>query len=76
MDQKKLDMLNKEVLEAIQQYVSGMLGITEFCDFMAFIRTRVGPDVKLCGLLDPNTGLRYPSMQEMADQAAQHTASK
>jgi hypothetical protein len=76
MNQQKLDMLDGEVKGAMQQYVSGMLGITEFCDFMALIRSRVGSDTKLCGLLDPNTGLRYPTLKEMSIQAAQHRQSQ
>lgn len=70
MNQEKLNTLNTEVMDSIQQYVSGLMTISELCDFMANVKIRMGAVSGLSNLLDPNTGLRYPTMQD-TDAAVQ-----
>ena len=64
MKQLRLNVLNDEVNEVTKQYANGMLTIIEFCDFMVNMRVRIGEDVALAGLTDPNTGLPFPTVAE------------
>ena len=64
MKQERLDELNTEVVNMIQMFVSGMITIVEFTDAMANMKRRIGEDGDLAGLLDPNTGLRFPTKEE------------
>lgn len=64
MNQERLNELNTEVRGAVEQYIGGLSTIVELCDFMTFMRKRIGQDTELAGLLDPNTGLRFPTKEE------------
>lgn len=64
MKQQQLDNLNAELLQAIAQYTSGMITIVEFTGFTTNLRRRMGDDVELAGLTDPNTGMKFPTVAE------------
>ena len=64
MKQQQLDNLNAELLQAIAQYTSGMITIVEFIGFTTNMRRRIGDDIELAGLTDPNTGMKFPTVEE------------
>ena len=64
MKQNQLDDLNAELVQAIAQYTNGMITIVEFLGFAINMRRRIGDDVELAGLLDPNTGMQFPTVAE------------
>ena len=64
MQQNQLDDLNAELLQAIAQYTSGMITIVEFVSFTTNMRRRIGDDTELAGLIDPNTGMQFPTVAE------------
>lgn len=65
LTQDRFDTLNNELAEAMQQYVSGLITLVEFCDFASLIKSKLGSDpAAFAGLLDPNTGLRFPTKEE------------
>ena len=64
MKQQQLDNLNAELLQAIAQYTSGMITIVEFIGFTTNMRRRIGDDTELAGLIDPNTGMQFPTVEE------------
>ena len=53
--QERLTTANFQILELCQQYISGLLGAVDILEAMDKIHL---PCVN--GLLDENTGLRYP----------------
>jgi hypothetical protein len=65
MDQQKLNELNTRTQECIQQYVNGMITLVEVCDCMAYVKKQIGDPAGLAGLLCPNTGLRFPTAEEV-----------
>lgn len=73
MKQNQLDNLNAELLQAIEQYTNGMITIVEFTGFTTNLRRRMGDDVELAGLIDPNTGMQFPTVKETDDFMAQFT---
>lgn len=67
MKQNQLDDLNAELVQAIAQYTNGMITIVEFLGFAINMRRRIGDDVALAGLTDPNTGMPFPTVKETDD---------
>jgi len=63
--QAELNEPNAEVVQLVHQYTSGMLSIVEFIEAVSYQKTRVA-NINLSGLTDPNTGLHYPTAEEVA----------
>lgn len=66
MNQTQLDKLGTELGAVIEQYHNGMITVVELLDFAVKARSNrsVSYD-SVAGLVDPVTGLRYPSQAEL-----------
>ena len=56
--QQELVARHKTIEDVVQLWASGLITDTEIAAFMARLPVPTGSE--LSGLLDPNTGLRYP----------------
>jgi hypothetical protein len=67
MNQTQLDLIGTRLGEVLQQYNEGLITIVELLDFAVMIRgDRTVCYESVAGLIDPITGLRYPSQAELA----------
>jgi len=64
MTQDQLDAVNKEATDCMEQFLNGLITIVEFAKFMSVLDRKFTADPDLYGLLDPNTGLRFPTKEE------------
>lgn len=71
MTQEELDGIAAQVGTYITQYQAGMITIIEFINAVSFVF--IPADLRedeLCGLIDANTGMRYPTWEEMQELVA------
>ena len=64
MTQSDLDNFSQTITDAVQMWANGLVTDREFAQYMANLWTEAKTqmeDADLDGLLDPNTGLRYPT---------------
>lgn len=61
MTQDDLDVHHKAVCDAVQLWADGLITDLEFSVLMAEDRKALPADANPAGLIDPNTGLLYPT---------------
>jgi hypothetical protein len=61
MNQENLDTLHTLVHETVQLWADRLITDLEFVVHMVDIHLSVPDEPAVSGLLDPNTGLRYPT---------------
>ena len=61
MTQSDLDRHHENVSHAVQLWADGLITDLELATLMAEDRSALPADEYPSGLLDPNTGLRYPT---------------
>ena len=65
MTQEQLTILDAALVNLINQYRDGLTTAIEFMDAVRLLRDNI-KDADIAGLLDPASGLRYPSVEELA----------
>lgn len=67
MDQNQLNAIGTELGAVLEQYANGMITVVELLEFAVKLhRNQAVSYESVAGLLDPVTGLRYPSAEELA----------
>lgn len=62
MTQEKLDILHQLVREIVQLWADGHITDLEFVGHVSDAMLALPDELAVAGLLDPNTGLRYPTL--------------
>lgn len=62
--QENLNRVHAHVAEVQEQYAQGLITIHEFFNSMLGMYNAVN-DIELAGLVDPATGLTYPTQSEL-----------
>ena len=58
MNQSEIEYIHTEIIPVLELYINGLITDWELAVKMREVANRM--DNKISGLLDPNTGLRYP----------------
>lgn len=65
MSQEELNVVHAELVEVHHQYTEGLVTLTEYLNKVVDMRLHIGLRTNLCGLIDPGTGLQYPTQEEL-----------
>lgn len=65
MTQDEFDRVHTELVALSEQYAQGLVTIIEYLNKVVDMRMRIGLRTNICGLIDPASGIRLPSEEEL-----------